>query len=256
MGHSSRHRPHHQWPKRRGVQRGRAAGDSSFDPYSTGDQVINLNRSDYDPTTGTSKCNPRQQINTITAWIDGSVVYGCIRKMPARCAFRARCRQTQSSPGDLLPYNTDGLTNANDAHLYNDDELFLAGDVRANENIELTSLQTLFMREHNRLADQIAASQPGLSDEAIYQTRARRIVIAEIQSITYNEFLPALLGNNPLSAYAGYKSNVNPGIANEFSTAAFRLGHSTCWSRSSSSTTMAMKSATSCHWPTRFSIPR
>src|SRR5262249_50040119 len=51
-------------------------------------------------------------------------------------------------------------------------------------------------------------------------------VIAELQIITYNEWLPALLGPGALPAYRGYKSNVNPGIANEFSTAAFRLGHS------------------------------
>jgi hypothetical protein len=51
-------------------------------------------------------------------------------------------------------------------------------------------------------------------------------VIAEIQSITYNEWLPALLGSNGVPGYNGFKSNVNPGIANEFSTAAFRFGHS------------------------------
>ena len=45
-----------------------------------------------------------------------------------------------------------------------DDQLFLAGDVRANENIELTSLQTLFVREHNRIADQLIAELKNLPD--------------------------------------------------------------------------------------------
>jgi hypothetical protein len=124
--------------------------------------------------------------------------------------------------GDLPPLNTAGLPNANDAHRVSDNQLFLAGDVRSNENIELTSLHTLFIREHNRLASQIAAANPRLSDEEIYQ-RARERVIAEIQVITYKEWLPALLGSDAISRYRGYNSNVNPGIANEFSTAAFRL---------------------------------
>src|SRR5207244_10146861 len=88
-----------------------------------------------------------------------------------------------------------------------------------------SAMHVLFVREHNRLANQIAASNPSLSDEEIYQ-RARRIVAAEMQAITYNEFLPALLGYGALSPYKGYKPWVNPGIANEFSTAAFRVGHS------------------------------
>src|SRR5207244_3561528 len=137
-------------------------GDPSFDPFSTGTQIIPLNRSQYDSTTATSVDNPRQQTNSITAWIDGSVVYGSD-------ATRAAALRTfvggklKTSDGNLLPFNTGGLPNANDAHIFADNQLFLAGDVRANENIELTSLQTLFMREHNRLADAIAAADPTLS---------------------------------------------------------------------------------------------
>src|SRR5262249_5709219 len=59
----------------------------------------------------------------------------------------------------------------------------------------------------------------------LYQL-ARRQLGAEIQVITYREWLPALLGPNALPAYTGYKPTVNPGIANEFSTALFRVGHS------------------------------
>lgn len=199
-------------------------GDPEFDPNSTGTQIIPLSRSNYDPATGTSKTNPRQQINDITAFLDGSMVYGSD-------ATRAAALRTfsggklKTSDGNLLPANTAGLANANDTHQTPDNQLFLAGDVRANENVELTSLQTLFVREHNRLATSIAASNPGLNDEQIYQL-ARRFVIAEIQSITYNEFLPALLGPDAMRPYQGYNPNVNPGIANEFSAAAFRLGHS------------------------------
>jgi peroxidase len=74
--------------------------------------------------------------------------------------------------------------------------------------------------------DEIAAADSTLSDEAIYQ-QARAIVIGEIQSITYNEFLPALLGKQAVSQYEGYDASVNPQLATEFSTAAFRFGHST-----------------------------
>src|SRR5439155_19153210 len=52
------------------------------------------------------------------------------------------------------------------------------------------------------------------------------MVIGEIESITFNQWLPALLGRQAISAYHGYNASVNPGIANEFSTAAFRFGHS------------------------------
>jgi hypothetical protein len=203
------------------------ADDPSFDPTGSGTQVIPLSRSIYDSTTGTSTDNPRQQINQITAWIDGSMIYGsdATRAAELRTFSGGKLKTLESSVGTLPPLNTAGLANANDAHRAPNDQLFLAGDVRANENVELTSMHALFIREHNRLADQIAKTNPGLSDEEIYQ-RARSLVIAEIQVITYKEWLPALLGAGAIKSYRGYNHNVNPGIANEFSTAAFRL-HST-----------------------------
>lgn len=214
------------------------ADDDLFDPNHTSDQVIPLNRSIYDTTTGKIVIDPkthkptivpRQQLNQITSWIDGSMIYGsdttraaAIRATNPDGSLGAKLAVTTSPEGDMPPLNTAGFPNANDAHRTADANLFLAGDVRANENIELTAMQTLFIREHNRQVDLVKAGNPGISDEDAYQ-KARAIVIAEIQSITYNEWLPALLGSGALASYRGYNANVNPDIANEFSTAAFRL---------------------------------
>lgn len=185
-------------------------GDPQFDPNSTGTATIPLSRSAFDPATGTSKANPRQQITAITAWIDGSMIYG------SDAATAASLRtlsggHLKTSAGNLLPVDPASGQ-------------YVAGDIRAAENPELTAIQTLFVREHNRLADQIAAKNPKMNDEDVFQA-ARIRVIAELQAITYNEFLPALLGPAAPGAYQGYKPNVNPGIANEFATAAYRIGH-------------------------------
>ncbi len=200
------------------------AGDEWFDPSSSGTMIIPVSRSKYDPATGTSAENPREQTNSITAFVDGSQVYGSdsVRAVALREFSGGRMKVSE---GNLLPFNTEGIPNANDAHRVADTELFLAGDVRANENPELIALQTLFVREHNRIAAEAAQQNPNWTDEQLYQY-ARRIVIAELQKITYDEFLPAILGTNAMPRYQGYQANVNPNIATEFSTAAFRLGHS------------------------------
>lgn len=182
-------------------------GDQYFDPNSTGDQTIMFFRSLFNPRTGTSTSNPREQITDITSWIDASMVYGS-DKATADSLRTFMKGQLKTTAGNMLPTDSSGN--------------YLAGDIRANENIELTSMQTLFMREHNRIAAQLARDNPSWTDEQIYQ-QARARVGAEIQVITYKEFLPALLGQGALTAYRGYNSSVDPSIANEFSTAAFRL---------------------------------
>lgn len=196
-------------------------GDAYFDPGMTGTQTIGLDRSAYDPLTGTGPGNPRQQINQITSWIDASNIYGSD-------STRADTLRTHSgghlatSAGNLLPFNTTGLPNAPDTS----SAYFLSGDVRANEQNGLTAMHTLFMREHNRVADLIEAANPGaFSDSQIYE-QARKVVGAELQKITYNEFLPALLGSGAVSPYSGYDTGVDGTIANDFANAAYRFGHS------------------------------
>jgi len=196
------------------------AGDPMFDPDTTGAVEMVFNRSIYDTTTGTGNDNPRQQFNEITGWIDGSQIYGSDDERALALRTNDGTGQLRTSSGQLLPFNTVGLPNAGGTS----DTLFLAGDVRANEQVGLTALHTLFVREHNRLAIKIAKRKPSLSGEQIYQ-KTRRQVVAQLQVITYNEFLPALLGKNALAPYKGYQPQLDASIMNEFSTAAYRLGH-------------------------------
>jgi peroxidase len=182
------------------------AGDPQFDPAGTGRMTMALSRSAYEDVAGV-----RQQVNGITAYIDASQVYG---SDPGRAQVLRALDGTgrlKTSTGNLLPLDENGS--------------FLAGDIRVNEQVGLTAIQALFVREHNFWADDARRRNPGWSDERIYQ-HARAIVGAEIQGITYREFLPVLLGPNALRPYAGYQPRVNPGIENVFATAAYRLGHS------------------------------
>jgi hypothetical protein len=170
------------------------------------------------PGTGTSPSNPRQEINTASSVIDGSQVYG---GTAARLAWlKAANGYDLFLPNGNLPHASDKadppVMALMGALMGNPGAAVVAGDVRANENIGLTSIQTLFAREHNRIADLLPNK---LSAEARFQI-ARRVVGAEIQYITYREFLPAL--GVPLASYAGYRPSVNPSISNEFATTGFR----------------------------------
>jgi len=184
---------------------------------------IPFNRSEFAEGTGENDVR-RDVVNSVTSYIDASQVYG---------SDAERAAALRTFEGGKLLLDANGMLPLNDVGLPNDDalglgdELFLAGDIRANEQVGLTASHTLFAREHNRLADQIAETYPDLTDEEIYQF-ARRIVGAQMQIITYEEYLPAMLGFDlaPSPEDAVYNSETDASITNSFAHGAFRFGHS------------------------------
>ena len=103
---------------------------------------------------------------------------------------------------------------------------FLAGDVRVNEQLGLLTMHTIWMREHNRIADELEKLNTRWDSETVFQV-AKQIVGAELQKITFQDYLPLLLGKGiELMPDFSYDANTDPGIPNAFATAAFRFGHS------------------------------
>jgi len=198
--------------------------------FSSADFIL-TSRNKVIEGTGDAPGNPRQYSNSVSSFVDGSAVYGSDKERADWLRDFQGDGKLKVSKGDLLPWNTisgefsdDHIDSAPDMA---DDtrslsKLYVAGDVRANENPLLLGLHTLFVREHNRLCDELRANHPNWTGEQVYQ-RARKYVGAYIQNITFNEWLPAIGINLP--TYSGYRSYVDPSISNVFSGAAFRIGH-------------------------------
>lgn len=209
------------------------------DPRVTNRRCIDLVRSSAICGSGMTSIlfdsiQPREQINQLTAYIDASQVYGFTLQ------FSKDLRNLTSEDGllrtgvnfpkqkPMLPFAspTDGIDCRRDLEESNIN-CFAAGDIRVNEQIGLAAMHTIWMREHNRLATELKEINPHWDGETLYQ-EARKIVGAQMQLITYEHWLPIVLGEegmNMLGPYKGYDPTVNPGIANEFATAALRFGH-------------------------------
>ncbi len=184
-----------------------------------------IGRSDYAEGSGID--GPRVYQNAISWQIDANNVYGSNdgRVADVRSFEGGQLRVTEdpTSDRDLLPRATSETLMAGD--IDSDDPVFLAGDVRANENPNLLSMHTLWVREHNYWAERLAEEHPDWDDEQLFQA-ARQIVEYEMQQITYNEWLPHLIGNVlPETGSITHDASVNGEVALEFSTAAFRFGH-------------------------------
>ncbi|KYN12827.1 PREDICTED: peroxidasin homolog [Trachymyrmex cornetzi] len=145
---------------------------------------------------------PREQLNQLTSYLDAP----------------------------LLPYASGQFVDCRRNPLESSINCFVAGDIRANEQVGLLAMHTLWLREHNRIARALREMNPHWNGEKLYQ-EARRIVGAEMQHITYRHWLPRIFGSaiedsTTLGPYRGYDPNVDASISNVFATAALRFGHS------------------------------
>nr|CAD7425233.1 unnamed protein product [Timema monikensis] len=171
---------------------------------------------------------PREQLNQVTSFMDASMVYGSSNEQVSQLrAFSGGQLTSQRGPSGtmLLPPDKNTL----DCRFNGTQNCFLSGDWRANEHSGLAALHTLWLREHNRLAGELHRLNPHWGDETLFQ-EARRIVAAEIQHVTYSEFLPVVLGQMTMDRYGlqpqasgfftGYDINLNAGMANGVAAAA------------------------------------
>lgn len=163
------------------------------------------------PGTGAGTGVPAADVNLISGWLDGSMIYGSDLATANHLRAQDGSGHLRTSEGDNLPIENG---------------LFLAGDVRAQENPSLTALQTLFVREHNFQVDKLHGEHPEWNGDQLYN-QARAIVGAEIANITYEEFLPHVVGKHAIAKYHGYDPSVDASITEEFAGAAYRWGHST-----------------------------
>ena len=157
-------------------------------------------------------------INTLSSAVDLAAIYGS-DKLRADALRLFKDGKLHVSHGNMLQVNDVGMRNAPT----NNDKFYLSGDHRANEHPILTSFHTLFVREHNRLCDELKVAFPSWSDDDYFKV-ARKLNGAVFQKIVYNEFFPTMTGRY-LPPYSGFKPWVNPTVSDIFSTAAFRVGH-------------------------------
>lgn len=182
---------------------------------------------------GQQTLGSREQINQNTAFLDASQIYGenqCI--LNKLKGFSGRLNST------LHPIRGKELLPQSPLHpecKSPSGQCFIAGDGRASEQPGLTAIHTTFLREHNRIVEGLRGVNPHWSGEQLFN-HARRIVTAQNQHLTYNEFLPRILSWNtvnlyglkllPQGYYSEYNPSCNPAIVTEFAAAAFRIGHS------------------------------
>ena len=180
----------------------------------------------------------REQINVLTAFIDGSMIYGSDEELAERIRKHegGLLLEGIAQPGKKPELPRISLED----NVREDGEpligcpnpgttgCFLAGEFRVNEQVVLSVMHTLWFREHNRIARELSRINPHWDDEELYQ-EARRIVGAILQKIVYLDYLPKILGQRVfdvvIGEYKGYDPRINPGIANAFATAAYRYGH-------------------------------
>lgn len=171
---------------------------------------------------------PREQINALTSYIDGSMIYGSRESVErvVRAFENGLLRTGPNFPGNQpsLPVDVDEIVACP-----NRMDCFLCGDVRCNEQFSLSVMHTLWLREHNLCARNLGELNPLWDDERIYQ-ECRRIVGALIQKIVYVDYLPKVMGPEVFDAfvgpYTGYDPRVDASVPNSFATAAYRYGHS------------------------------
>uniref|UniRef100_A0A5S6QII5 Uncharacterized protein n=1 Tax=Trichuris muris TaxID=70415 RepID=A0A5S6QII5_TRIMR len=170
----------------------------------------------------------RQQANQATAFLDASMIYGNTGKTAAilRSYKNGELKVLRAAKGHFLLPQEENIQNCASAA---SQLCFLSGTSNVNLMPTQTALHTVWVLQHNRVAKRLKEINEFWDDERIYR-ETRKIIGAQIQHITFNEFLPVVLGSNAMqnekitlepNGYSGdYDMEENPSVLNEYATAA------------------------------------
>lgn len=187
-------------------------GDPYLDPSGAGGVTHAFSRLQRSALPSDARGRGYVQLeNTATSFFDVAPIYG---------ATEDEARKIRLFQDGLLNYTTE----EHGEFPVSDNGGFVLNSFGTSLTPVVTCLYTLLHREHNRRARDIKAATPDMSDEEIYQS-ARRWVIAVFQKITYEQYLPAAIGEI-LPAYTAHDPSVNPNIDVFFSAVSYKAGYS------------------------------
>lgn len=169
-------------------------------------------------------------MNMATSFLDASTIYGSttvqaqlLRDTTSGLGRLSGARVSETK--ELLPkseFSADECRNSRDQ------PCFRSGSEHVNLLPSLTALHTIFHRQHNKLAEELKKINPHWDDERIFQ-ESRQIIGAQIQHITFSEFLPILIGVEGIQKYgaglqkngyyADYDMKIDPSTMNVFASA-------------------------------------
>ncbi|XP_055791016.1 dual oxidase 2-like [Salvelinus fontinalis] len=201
-------------------------GDPVFDPNRTGRVLLPFQRGPWEKHSSQSPNNPRTQVNLVTAWLDGSSIYGpssswsdALRSFSGGLlASGEQWDMPKRGGGSNLMWSAADPSTGQ----HGPEGLYELGNAWGNENVFTMAEGIVWFRYHNYIASQLREKHSSWSDEDLFQS-ARKTVVATFQKIAFYEWLPGFLGEKTMSPYLGYQKFVDPGISPEFQAAAIRF---------------------------------
>uniref|UniRef100_A0A182WDD1 MYND-type domain-containing protein n=1 Tax=Anopheles minimus TaxID=112268 RepID=A0A182WDD1_9DIPT len=138
-------------------------------------------------TASQQPAQPVQQINSASGLLDLSFLYGTsvAQSNRVRAFSGGKLKAVRRNGAEWPPIDPAGCSWAN--------VCYLVADRRSYQFPMSATMHLIFLREHNRVANQLKLLNTNWSDEVLFQ-EARRINIAQYQYIVYYEYLPRVLG--------------------------------------------------------------
>lgn len=180
--------------------------------------ITKLEVSHTQTTLDAEQC--KVEVSSTTPLVDGSHIYGNTKEL-------ALSLRSFDGDGTLKSQLLGAGGKLEEYMLFDEHQKgWHAGDERSAETVPLSVMHTLFHRNHNYWAREVRKRNPYWSGDQVFY-KARQLSVVELQRVTWEEWLPAILGHAvELPAADSQPTEGGPVLFQEFTAAGFRFGHS------------------------------